>query len=218
MFAGFDRCKVSAERQHVSAQQFALGPSRFSPVTSVATAREIPLLTRLSRVRKPSPRPDVIDVEFVTVPALCLSAIPASVAIALANALGSLVPIRWKRWKGIASVLRVSRARMVRGGADDAAECRLVASVPRAPYRSTASSTRENGPSQSTGARRLSRVRGEGSAEGAVLAERGTALERSASPERGTSHYAALLRCGFARINESILRKPRVDWFSSSPA
>ena len=144
----------------------------------------------------------MVHVELLAVLLLRFPAIPAPVAVALANALSTSFPIGWEWRKRIAPVLRVSSARMVRGGASSTAECRFVTPVPWTHNWRAAGPTWENDPPKWAGLRPVSRVPNVQSTEGTVSKEPGTTQEPRASPQRSASHYAALRRCGFARINE----------------
>jgi len=212
--AGLDVGYVSAEREHVPTEQLALCAGRFLRVTRGAPRQEIPLVVGVGRVRKPTPRPDVVYVELLAVVSLRFPAIPAPVAVALANALGTSFPIGREWRKRIAPVLRVSSARMVRGGATTAAERGFVTPVPWARDWRAAGPTWENDPPNWPGPRPVSGVPDVRSPEGAVSTEPGTAQEPRASPQRSASHYAALRRYGFPRNSESIWRNSRADWSS----
>ena len=107
---GLDGCEISAKRQHVPAEQFPLGSCCLSPMALVATAGEIPFVISFDGVRKPPSGPDVVYVEFLAVLPLGLSAIPAPIPVAFANALSTLVPVRGKRRERIVPMLRVPGA------------------------------------------------------------------------------------------------------------
>ncbi len=109
-FDELDARHVSVEREQVSAEQLAFCSGRFLRVTRRAPRQEIPLVVGVGRVRKPTPRPDVVHVELLAVLLLRFPAIPAPVAVALANALGARLPIGREWREGTGRMLRVSGA------------------------------------------------------------------------------------------------------------